>query len=292
MDLFEKHLKLEKELINLTEKAIREFDSKGQIEVLDEQQQIIKTQYLLFLKFTSQFFIRRASFITKIVLDNKFNEDEKGIVKTLLRGLIEIIAKREYAKANKDLSAKNYLWEQLKGSLLSLYLSVKNGQKNLIIPKEAIFWHKDLQVLGTDLLDLEELIEKYIKCQLSILSPNDKGKQYLKIEKKLNFPGTKELINKYWIDQKPFKKRDAYMWYRILSNQIHASLLFEGYEVKTIDFQLLSFLIMLHWKFLYSVKEELSKNLQNEIDKEINNIKKNAKDFTEAWKIKKTITHR
>lgn len=292
MDSFKKHLELEKELVNLTQKAIGEFDSKEQIEVLNKKQQIIKKQYLLFLKFASQFFIRRPLFIIKIISDNKFNEDEKGITRTTLRGFIEIIAKIEYAKANKNLCTKNYLWEQLKAFSLSLYLSIKNGQRNLVIPKEAIFCHKSLQILEVNLPDIEELIENYIECQRSILSPNDKGKQYLKIEKNLNFPETKELINKYWVDQKPFDKREAYMWYRILSNQIHVSLLFEGHEVKTIDFQLLSFLIMFHWKFLYSIKEELSKNLQNEVDILIKKIKDESNNFTESWKIRKNLINK
>lgn len=292
MNIFQEHLELEKRFIVLTDKAINEFDSKGQIEILDEKQQIIKTQYLLFLKFASQFFIRRASFIIKIISDDKFNEDEKGIAKTILRGFIEIIAKIEYAKANKNLSVKNYLWEQLKVPLLSLYLSAKNGQKNLVIPKEAIFWHKNLQILEANLSDLKELIKNYTECQLSILNPNNKNKQYFKIEKILNFPETKKLINKYWVDQKPFQKRDAYMWYRILSNQIHASLLFEGHEAKTVDFQLLSFLIMLHWKFLYSIKEELSKNLQNEVDILIKKIKNESDNFTKSWRIRKNLINK
>jgi hypothetical protein len=151
------------------------------------------------------------------------------------------------------------------------------------------FFYKELKKIYSELPDLKDLVKIYSEYQLSILNPNAEGKKYLEIERKLNFPQTKELIREYWVDQEPLRKRDAYMWYKILSNQIHAVVFFEGYEARTIDLQLLGFLLILHWEFLSSIKEELSKNSQAEIDKFIQEIKKESNNFISEWRIKKKL---
>ena len=132
----------------------------------------------------------------------------------------------------------------------------------------------------------------YTECQLSIFNPNVQCNKFLKIDEELQFPKTKKMIKEYWDDATPLSKREAYMWYRILSDQIHANLLFEGYEVATIDFQLLSFLIILHLKFLKSLKGICSSKLQKEIDDTINEIISYSEQFSKEWKIKKTLTER
>jgi hypothetical protein len=128
MEAFKKNLELENSLIKLTKQSINDIDSIGRIEIQNEEIQILRTQYLLFLKFSLSFFVRRAIFITKAIsLDEGFDKDEKGILRNILRGLIEIVAKIYYAKNERKKFAQNYLWEQLKACLLSLFLSIKNG---------------------------------------------------------------------------------------------------------------------------------------------------------------------
>lgn len=287
MEILDKYLELEKKLIALGDQIIEEIDLKGQIEIANSREALLRNQYLLFIRFSVNFFTKRAKFITKIISEDKFSKEEKGIIRTIFRGLIEIISKIEYGKKNKESFVKNYLWDQLKTSLLSLYLSAKDGQENLSIPKEAQFWYESLQSLEVELPNLEKLICDYTEYQLTIFNLNQSGRDYSNIDKQLKFPTTKELIKSYWNDEEPPSKIDAYMWYGILSNQIHSSLLYEGYEVKTIDFQLLGFLIMLHLKFLYSIKQELSENLKDEIDTLEKEIKKESNNFITSWKIKK-----
>ena len=275
MSNFKKILKLEEKLIDLTSKISGDIDRMGQINVPDQGQQIVRIQHLLFLKFSIQFFVQRANFIIKIISNDDFTNEEKGITKIVFRGMIEAIARVGYAKQRKEECVKNFLWDQLKSLL--------------IIPKYSKRYYQWLKKIKVGLPTLDQLAWYYKQLCNSLFSPNEDGKKFLTVDEKLSFPKTKKLIQNYWIDKKPFNRIDAYWWYRVLSNPTHAELIYEGIgsETPTIDCQLLSFLIMLHKKFIEVLMPDLSVRIKKEIEKTIKEIDKDSKDFIKSYSFKR-----
>lgn len=283
MENFNKHLKLENDLIALTERSIKDIDLIGH-----SKQDDVGIHYLLSLKFSLNFFVRRSRLITKIISDDKFDENEKGILRNFFRGFIEIIARMEYARKEKEEFVKNYLWEELKVSLLNIFLEIKNEGKIKDSLRPSFNFYNELKKICPNILEFEKIVKNYLELQTSLLKPNQDGKDFLKMDYEFAFPGIVNLINNYWVDQKPFQKIEAYRWYRILSSQIHVSLLYEGHEVKTINFQILIFLMKLHLRFLSSVMLEMGLETRNEVTRVIEEIKREEVNFVSDWKLKRS----
>lgn len=274
MENFRKILKLEKDLLNLTEQAEEDIKSAGRM-----RSDNIEINYFVFLSFAVRFFVTRCKFLLKIISSDMFAEKEKVISRVFYRAFIEIILKIEYAKQKKIKFVRSNLWDQLKVGLFS-------GAKDKQISETVESYYNNLQKIDSNIPELKKIIKGYFELQNNLLE-GKKDSDFIKVDKKFSFPQTRDLME-YWPDkQKPLdNKNNVYALYRILSNQIHGNVLYERHPGGAINFQLLSLLVMFNVKFLNSLMSELQIETQAKVNTIVTDIQKNNSEFIASWKKK------
>lgn len=255
---------------------------RGSIEqrLFNSKKDILRIKKLSILEQTLKFFEDRAKFI-KFAISANNKDIDIGILRTLLRGLIEIYCKVIYLAVDER-NIKYFIWEELQVlAKVSNYIDRETHNKSIKMGYDV------LNYLNIKLPCHVDLFKHFINHfetlgNNQIIKSYNEGKR--KVEK-MKFPGIANIIkNHYKNDCKPnFSKEVLYNLYSDFSSQIHAGLFYEGYPSGTEKYQILGFLIIIYLKFSLKVSAILEIDTKN-IQVLTENWDKNYhKDFYMLW---------
>jgi len=226
-----------------------------------------------------KFFNARAEFITDITSQKSVKKEKLEILRTLIRGLMEIYSRILFIK-NSD---EKEVIKRIVGD--TVYTAALLGNK---ISKPVELAYEANQIAGHDLPEFEVLCE-----WVSASNSKPESQDLRDFKRKFRFPPVKVVVNKYYQsgEESPIVKENFIYFYSIFSEQIHSNFYFEmnlkndKYNPK---YQLLAILIVIHLKFLKLTNELSGSNYTNKIELLIKEFLEFRTKAFELWMVSKS----
>jgi len=276
IDFEEKILLFSNELVNL-------IDKKGKIELPDPTESLVRVKILLFSRQSLKLFINRTEFILDYLKRENIEMEKLEILRTLLRGLLEIYLKFVYLNNIREPERiKRIIWKELYVSALV----IPKKESKMISSNYAIL--NKFNINFPDFQEFSTLVQNYLKFDRTSM------KELNKLRKDYDYPSIRNIIKECYhsrINEEPVMPEFFISYiYSVFSEQIHANQYFEGIGEINIRYQLLGFLTQIYLKFLKEITKLIKE--EEEIDKLIEEWKKNIKpNFTELWLNQRAVNY-
>jgi len=250
----------EKECIGLSNDFLKLIPEIGQIELSDSAKLLTRASVLVFVQGAISFFVERCEFIISL-LGREEPKEKKEILRTLIRGMIEIYCRLLYLNKIDDTEkVKKIVWHDLYlTALVARDKQIDNSVKALLDLNYKLL--QQFKIPFPAFADFIQGVQEDL---------NSLGNRNIRKYNDYNFPTVRSIIKNYFDEgiEPKINKIDLYYFYSLFSEQIHSNFMLE-YSSANVDpkYPLMALILQLHLRLLREVA-----NFMNQNQSEVNNL--------------------